>query len=84
MPTVVSGWSLWVPAHILNFAVIPTQHRILYANVISIGGCFLLSRASSGEYSKKKMRKTAPPLHPAPILAEGEIEVLMDVNVKID
>ena len=80
MPTVVAGWSLWVPAHFVNFALVPTQHRVLYANFVSIGGCFLLSRAAAGDYSGKK-----PSAPPGPrIVPEGGMEVLLDVNVKVD
>jgi protein Mpv17 len=51
-PTLKAGWMLWPAAHVLNFALIPTQHRILYANVVSVAGTFLLSKAAAGDFSK--------------------------------
>jgi hypothetical protein len=30
---------------------VPTRHRILYANVVSIFGTYLLSRAAAGDFS---------------------------------
>ena len=50
-PTLKAGWSLWPAAHVINFALIPTHHRILYANVVSVAGTYLLSRASAGDFS---------------------------------
>jgi hypothetical protein len=78
IPTLKAGWSLWVPAHVLNFALVPTKHRILYANVVSIGGCFLLSRAAAGDFSKNKQ--------PAQQMERysGDMEAMMDINVKLD
>lgn len=31
-----ASWKLWVPAHIFNFAFVPTEQRILYANLVSV------------------------------------------------
>jgi len=53
-PTIKAGWCLWPAAHVLNFAYVPTQHRILYVNVVSVAGSFLLSKAAAGDYSKGK------------------------------
>ncbi|KAG7668577.1 hypothetical protein Ndes2526B_g03803 [Nannochloris sp. 'desiccata'] len=53
-PTLKAGWCLWPAAHVLNFALVPTQHRILYANVVSVAGTFLLSKAAAGDFSKGK------------------------------
>lgn len=79
VPTLYAGWSLWPAAHLINFAFVPTQHRILYANVVSVGGSFLLSRAAAGDYSSGKSGASTKSLSKA----EGR-EVLLDVNVKID
>ena len=74
LPTLYAGWSLWPAAHLINFAFVPTQHRILYANVVSVGGSFLLSRAAAGDYSAAGKSSSMKPSR----------EVLLDVNVKID
>ncbi|BDA48127.1 probable protein SYM1 [Coccomyxa sp. Obi] len=34
--TVVANYVLWPAAHFINFKFVPTQHRILYNNVVSI------------------------------------------------
>lgn len=82
LPTLKAGWSLWPIAHAVNFAFVPTQHRILYANVVSVAGTFLLSRAAAGDFSPKSETKEEKAAalerrrHPS--------EVLLDVNVKMD
>ena len=59
-PTLKAGWMLWPAAHVVNFALIPTHHRILYANVVSVAGTFLLSRAAAGDFSKKGPGEKVP------------------------
>jgi protein Mpv17 len=72
-PTLKAGWSLWPAAHVINFAFVPTQHRILYANVVSVAGTYLLSKAAAGDYSKGKEED------------ESFTEVLFDgVSIKYD
>lgn len=56
-PTLKAGWMLWPAAHVVNFALVPTHHRILYANVVSVAGTFLLSRAAAGDFSKGAVEK---------------------------
>jgi protein Mpv17 len=74
-PTIKAGWSLWPAAHSINFALVPTQHRILYANVVSIAGTFLLSKAAAGEFSKGGGKR----------VDERPTEILFDgVSVKYD
>lgn len=51
-PTLKAGWMLWPAAHVINFAMVPTHHRILYANVVSVAGTYLLSKAAAGDFSK--------------------------------
>ncbi|CAK0787533.1 hypothetical protein CVIRNUC_010753 [Coccomyxa viridis] len=47
LPTVATGWKLWIPAHAINFGFIPPSQRVLYVNVIAIAWTYLLSRAAS-------------------------------------
>lgn len=49
LPTLQAGWQLWVPCHILNFMFIPPQHRVLYTNMVSVAGTYVLSRAASND-----------------------------------
>ena len=73
-PTLKAGWTLWPAAHVINFAFVPTQHRILYANIVSIAGTFLLSRAAAGDYTHSRKGSAGMPN-----------EVLFDgVTVKLD
>jgi protein Mpv17 len=51
VPTVMAGYKLWPAAHVINFLFVPTQQRILYANVVSVAGTYILSRAAAGDYS---------------------------------
>lgn len=62
VPTLLAGYQLWIPAHIVNFALVPNRQRILYANVVSIFGTYILSRAQAGDYSQK----------PGPVVSGGE------------
>jgi hypothetical protein len=42
VPTMLAGYKLWIPAHIINFAFVPNRQRILYANVSCVrSGCAL-------------------------------------------
>lgn len=50
-PTVIAGYALWPAAHVINFLFVPTQQRILYANVVSVAGTYILSRAAAGDYN---------------------------------
>ena len=36
LPTVATGWKLWIPAHAINFGFIPPSQRVLYVNVIAV------------------------------------------------
>ena len=37
-PTLIAGYKLWPAAHLINFALVPPNQRILYANVVSVSG----------------------------------------------
>ena len=36
MPTIVANYVLWPAAHFVNFRFVPTEHRILYNNCVSV------------------------------------------------
>ena len=36
MKTVVANYILWPGAHFINFKFVPTEHRILYNNCVSV------------------------------------------------
>ena len=36
LPTVTTGWKLWIPAHAINFGFVPPSQRVLYVNVIAV------------------------------------------------
>jgi len=40
---VMGSWAVWVPAHTINFAFIPSSQRLLYINTIQIGYNIFLS-----------------------------------------
>ena len=54
VPTMKANYCLWPLAHVINFALVPTRHRVLYANVVSVAGTYLLSRAAAGDFSKPR------------------------------
>lgn len=60
VPTMVANYKLWPAAHIFNFAFVPPNQRILYANVVSVLGTYVLSRAAAGDYSKKSHPERLP------------------------
>lgn len=40
---VKTSWKFWPAAHTINFALIPTQHRLLYVNTLQVGYNMILS-----------------------------------------
>ncbi len=36
LPTVTTGWKLWIPAHAINFGFVPPSQRVLYVNIIAV------------------------------------------------
>ena len=36
VPTIVANYILWPAAHFVNFRFVPTEHRILYNNCVSV------------------------------------------------
>lgn len=84
VPTLVAGWKLWPAAHVINFAFVPNHHRILYTNVVSVAGTYILSKAASGDLAGRKSLPTTPAKKKQEE-TEYPVEVLFDgVNVKLD
>eukprot|EP00624_Nannochloropsis_granulata_P002109 evm.model.NODE_20471_length_5849_cov_24.975893.2 len=40
---VVGSWTVWIPAHFVNFRFVPSSQRLLYINSIQIGYNIFLS-----------------------------------------
>ncbi|CAM9369241.1 unnamed protein product [Choristocarpus tenellus] len=40
---VMGSWTVWIPAHTINFKFVPTSQRLLYINTIQIGYNVFLS-----------------------------------------
>ena len=36
VPTIIANYVLWPAAHFVNFRFVPTEHRILYNNCVSV------------------------------------------------
>ena len=41
-----TNWMMWIPAQIINFALVPLQYRVLVANVVALAFNTYLSWAS--------------------------------------
>uniref|UniRef100_A0A7S2V4A9 Peroxisomal membrane protein MPV17 n=1 Tax=Fibrocapsa japonica TaxID=94617 RepID=A0A7S2V4A9_9STRA len=55
---VMGSWTVWVPAHIINFKFVPSSQRLLYINTIQIGYNIFLSflgNKSADEPEKKEV-----------------------------
>ncbi len=85
--TVLAGWQLWIPAHLVNFMFIPSQHRVLYTNIIAVGGTYVLSRASNagnkGRQEEPKGRRLGR-RKAAAAETKQEYEILSDCVVRVD
>lgn len=46
-PSLKAGWQFWMPAHCVNFALVPPSQRILYANVMGVIGTYIVSRIAN-------------------------------------
>ena len=95
VPTLLAGWQLWVPAHMINFLFIASQHRVLYTNIVAVGGTYVLSKASNaagkaaeqqeetrrrGLRLRKKQRAGAG----EETVERKEYEILSDCVVRVD
>jgi protein Mpv17 len=48
---VVTNWMIWVPAQVLNFRLIPLQHRQMFSNIIAlIWNTYLAYKANSVDH----------------------------------
>jgi protein Mpv17 len=90
VPTLQAGYQLWIPAHMVNFMFVPSQHRVLYTNVIAVAGTYVLSRAAAGEQAKveekprswrRRARKAEPETEETRLKPN---EILFDCSVRID
>lgn len=56
---VMGSWAVWVPAHTINFAFVPSSQRLLYINTIQIGYnvflSFLGNKGVEAEEPKKEL-----------------------------
>ena len=43
------AYKLWPLAHVLNFSMIPSRHRVLYINVVAVGWTTILARISQDD-----------------------------------
>jgi Mpv17 / PMP22 family len=44
---VVANWALWVPAQLVNFAMVPLKFQVLYSNVVALAWNVYLSYTTS-------------------------------------
>jgi hypothetical protein len=35
-PALKTNWSMWIPAQLVNFALVPIQFRVLVANIVAL------------------------------------------------
>lgn len=48
LPTMVSNYTLWVPAQVINFRFVPVPLRVLWANAVGFFWSIYLSHAANG------------------------------------
>eukprot|EP00741_Cyanophora_paradoxa_P008994 tig00001424_g8707.t1 len=53
-PTLLANWKLWPAAHVINFKFIPSNQRVLYINVVSVGWNTFLSTMNAAPAEKKE------------------------------
>jgi protein Mpv17 len=49
LPTVLAGYALWPLAHLVNFAFIPGEQRLLYVNFVNLFWTVYLSRMANAD-----------------------------------
>ena len=49
---VVANWALWVPAQLVNFAMVPLKFQVLYSNVVALVWNVYLSHETSSRKSR--------------------------------
>ena len=47
LPTLMTNYSVWIPAQLINFKVVPPQLRVLWANVVGFFWSIYLSNAAN-------------------------------------
>ena len=45
-PVMQTNWMMWIPAQLINFALVPLQYRVLVANMVALAINTYLSWAS--------------------------------------
>ena len=45
-PVMQTNWMMWIPAQVINFALVPLQYRVLVANVVALAFNTYLSWAA--------------------------------------
>jgi protein Mpv17 len=43
-----ANWAVWPLANLINFALIPPEQRILYVNVLAVGGHEAINKKGGG------------------------------------
>jgi len=62
LPTMLACYMIWPLAHVVNFALVPSNFRILYINAVSVLWMAILSaRASSAAQDPTSISGTTPP-----------------------
>ena len=59
---VVANWTLWIPAQLVNFGMVPLKYQVLFGNVVALGWSVYLSfvSARSGQKSAVTDHSTTP------------------------
>jgi len=57
LPTLVKNWGVFIPTQLLNFSVVPLQHRLLVVNVVSLfWNCYL---SYANQVSQQMLQKAS-------------------------
>lgn len=63
-PTVLANWKLWIPAQLVNFAVVPPHFQVLFANGVAVAWNTYISYATH----------SSQPLEPSPKADNRKLE----------
>jgi hypothetical protein len=58
LPALLANWKLWPAAQLLNFALVPEQHRILYGNVVGICWTCIISNLQQASATSAPLAAT--------------------------
>lgn len=85
LSTVIAGYALWPLAHVINFKFVPSQHRLLYVNIINLFWTVYLSKVANAgptlELQHSPAMSTMTPIpvsNSVPVLDFGHV-VPMDI-----